>query len=39
MVAFQDGSIHDVHQVGDYHKTGICLRPIPQTVTEHDAIG
>jgi len=36
MVAFQDGTIHDVAtKVGDYNKTGSVLRPQPQAVTEH----
>jgi len=40
MVAFQDGTIHDVaNKVGDYNKTGGVPRPQPQVVTEHDAIG
>jgi len=40
MVAFQDGTIHDVvTKVGDYNKTGGVPRPQPQAVTEHDAIG
>jgi len=40
MVAFQDGTIHDVAtKVGDYDKTGGVPRPQLQAVTEHDAIG
>jgi len=36
MVAFQDGTIHDVAtKVGDYNKTGGVPRPQPQAVTEH----
>jgi len=36
MVAFQDGTIHDVaNKVGDYNKTGDVPRPQPQVVTEH----
>jgi len=36
MVAFQDGSIHDVATiVGDYNRTGGVPRPQPQAVTEH----
>ena len=35
MVAFQDGTIHDVAtQVGDYNKTGGVPRPQPQAATE-----
>ena len=36
MVAFQEGTIHDVAtKVGDYNKTGGVLRPQPQAVTKH----
>jgi len=36
MVAFQDGTIHDVAiKVGDYNKTGGVPRTQPQAVTEH----
>jgi len=36
MVAFQDGTIHDVAtKVGDYNKTGGVPMPQPQDVTEH----
>jgi len=35
MVAFQDGTIHDVAtKVGDYNKTGGVPRPQPQAATE-----
>ena len=38
MMAFQDGTIHDVaSKVRDYIKTGGV--PQPQAVTEHDAVG
>jgi len=36
MVAFQDGTIHDVAtKMGDYNKTESVPRPQPQAVTEH----
>jgi len=38
MVAFQDGTIHDVATKvgrGTITKIGMCLRPKPQVVTEH----
>ena len=36
MVAFRDGTIHDVAtKVGDYNKTGGEPRPQLQAVTEH----
>jgi len=36
MVAFQNGTIHDVAtKVGDYNKTGSVPRHQPQAVTEH----
>ena len=36
MVAFHDGTIHDVAtKVGDYNKTGGVPRPQLQAVTEH----
>jgi len=36
MVAFQDGTIHDVAtKVGTTTKLGVCPRPQPQAVTEH----
>jgi len=36
MVAFQDGTIHDVAiEVGDYNKTRCLPRPQSQAVTEH----
>jgi len=38
MVAFQDGTIHDVATKvgrGTITKIGMCLQPKPQAVTEH----
>jgi len=36
MVAFQNGTIHDVAtKVGDYNKTWGIPRPQPQAITEH----
>jgi len=40
MLAFQDGSIHDVAtKVGNYNKTGDVHLRQPQALAEHDAIG
>jgi len=40
MVTFQDGSIHDMSPLkwGTITQLGVCSRPKPQAVTEHDAI-
>jgi len=36
MMAFQDGTIHDVAtKVGDYNETGGVPRPQPQAVIKH----